>query len=226
MLHILKEFVLLLGRHSLDNEITCMEENPSEQSPLGIFLSKEIFEGEMIRIHNALFMMREEEWGIFLKKTGHRPGYLRKLLYESSIEADMTKKATDTLDGSGMRVNSPSKISIKALLVLRKDLPRIRGTRGSASKSTTTKSVGKWIVPTLTKTSSATSTGREIERSTSSRVIHVGDSSGRESLFHNDNGMRFMLALTSARAKHSSIPGKSHGMKNLPGSPPVFLATF
>nr|GFB78203.1 hypothetical protein [Tanacetum cinerariifolium] len=61
--------------------------------------------------------------------------------------------------------------------VLRKDLSRIRGTRGSASKSTTMKSAEKWNVPTLTKTSSATPTGREIERSASLRVIHVGDSS-------------------------------------------------
>nr|GFD28752.1 hypothetical protein [Tanacetum cinerariifolium] len=29
------------------------EDNPTEQSRLGIFLSKEIFEGRMIRIHNA-----------------------------------------------------------------------------------------------------------------------------------------------------------------------------
>nr|GFB60266.1 reverse transcriptase domain-containing protein [Tanacetum cinerariifolium] len=52
-----------------------------------------------------------------------------------------------------------------------------------------------------------------------SRVIHVGDSSGRESLFHIDNGMRFMLALRSARAKHSSILGKSNGMRNFSESP-------
>nr|GEU43198.1 hypothetical protein [Tanacetum cinerariifolium] len=94
MLHILEEFVFLLGRHSLNNEISCMEENPTEQSRLQIFLSKEIFEGGMIRF-NTLF--GEEEWGIFLKKMGHRPGYLRKVFYESSIEAGMTKKATDTL---------------------------------------------------------------------------------------------------------------------------------
>nr|GEU40950.1 hypothetical protein [Tanacetum cinerariifolium] len=48
-------------------------------------------------------LIGEEELSIFFKKTGHRPSYLRKVLYESSIEADMTKKATDTLDGSGMR---------------------------------------------------------------------------------------------------------------------------
>nr|GEY49805.1 hypothetical protein [Tanacetum cinerariifolium] len=81
------------------------------------------------------------------------------------------------------------------------------------------KTAGKWNVPTLTKTSSATPTRREIERSVSLRVIHVGDSLGRESLFHTDNGMRFMLAPRSARAKHSAILRKSHGMRNLPGFP-------
>nr|GFC03181.1 reverse transcriptase domain-containing protein [Tanacetum cinerariifolium] len=33
-----------------------------------------------------------------------------------------------------------------------------------------------------------------------------------------DNGMRFTLAPRSAKAKHSSIPRKLHGMRNLPGS--------
>nr|GEV71254.1 hypothetical protein [Tanacetum cinerariifolium] len=50
---------------------------------------------------NTLF--GEEKWGMFLKKTCHRPGYLQKVLYESSIEAGITKKATNTLDSSGMR---------------------------------------------------------------------------------------------------------------------------
>nr|GEY61389.1 hypothetical protein [Tanacetum cinerariifolium] len=45
------------------------------------------------------------------------------------------------------------------------------------------------------------------------------DKSGRESLFHTDNGIRLMLALRSSRAKHSAFPRKSHGIKNLPGSP-------
>nr|GFC92931.1 reverse transcriptase domain-containing protein [Tanacetum cinerariifolium] len=54
-----------------------------------------------------------------------------------------------------------------------KDLPRISRTRGSASKLTTTKSAGKWNVPTFTKTSSVIPTGLEIERSASSRVIHT-----------------------------------------------------
>nr|GEV12862.1 reverse transcriptase domain-containing protein [Tanacetum cinerariifolium] len=85
MLHIFEEFFLLLGRHSLNNEVPCMVVCKIDK-PWGF---------------NTL--IGEEERGIFLKKTGHRPGYLRKVLYKSSIEADMTKKAKDTLDGSGMR---------------------------------------------------------------------------------------------------------------------------
>nr|GEV90391.1 hypothetical protein [Tanacetum cinerariifolium] len=50
---------------------------------------------------NTLF--GEKERGFFLEKMGHRSGYLRKILYESSIETGMTKKTTDTLNGSGMR---------------------------------------------------------------------------------------------------------------------------
>nr|GEZ00595.1 hypothetical protein [Tanacetum cinerariifolium] len=50
---------------------------------------------------NTLF--GEKEWGIFLKKMGHQLGYLQKVFYETTIEADITKKATDTLDSDGMR---------------------------------------------------------------------------------------------------------------------------
>nr|GEX94826.1 hypothetical protein [Tanacetum cinerariifolium] len=147
MLHIFEEFVLLLGRHPFNNKVPRMEENPPEQSRLGIFFGKEIFEGGVIRIHNAFVqdedrtygkvacivhklngqvpiggnqdssfsqfslkclkgfntLFREEERAIFLKKTGHQPGYLRKVFYESSIEGGMTEETTDTLDGSGMR---------------------------------------------------------------------------------------------------------------------------
>nr|GEW62946.1 reverse transcriptase domain-containing protein [Tanacetum cinerariifolium] len=48
-------------------------------------------------------LIGEEERSIFFQKAGHRPGYLRKVLNESSIEAGMTEKTTDTLNGSGMR---------------------------------------------------------------------------------------------------------------------------
>nr|GEX29166.1 hypothetical protein [Tanacetum cinerariifolium] len=84
MLHIFEEFVLLLGRYSFDNEVAHMVVCKMGK-PWGF---------------NTLF--GEEEWGIFFKKTGHRPGYLRRVLYESLIEAGMTKETTDTLDGSGM----------------------------------------------------------------------------------------------------------------------------
>nr|GEY61285.1 uncharacterized mitochondrial protein AtMg00810-like [Tanacetum cinerariifolium] len=59
MIHILEDFVFLLGRHSLDNEIPCM--NLTEQSFLGIFLRKEIFEGGMVRIYND-FVHDEGLW--------------------------------------------------------------------------------------------------------------------------------------------------------------------
>nr|GEZ28352.1 reverse transcriptase domain-containing protein [Tanacetum cinerariifolium] len=87
------------------------------------------------------------------------------------------------------RVNSPSNTSIRALSILRKDLPSIKA---------------------------------------SSRVIHVCVKSERESLFQTKNGIRLMLAPRSASAKHSAIPGKSHEIKNLPGSPNFqrFLSSF
>nr|GEV46633.1 hypothetical protein [Tanacetum cinerariifolium] len=102
--------------------------------------------------------------------------------------------------------------------VLKTDLPKIKGTLGSASKSTTMKSVKKWNFPTLTNTSSTTPLGRVIDLSVSSRVIRVGVSSGSESFFQIDKGMGLMLAPKSARAWQPSIPGKSQGMRNLPGS--------
>nr|GFA33224.1 hypothetical protein [Tanacetum cinerariifolium] len=54
---------------------------------------------------------------------------------------------------------------------------------------------------------------------------NAGVKSGRESLFHTDKGIRFMLVPRSAKAKHSAFPGKSQGMRNLPRSP-SFLGNF
>nr|GEX14643.1 hypothetical protein [Tanacetum cinerariifolium] len=133
----------------------------------------------------------------------------KKRLKDVSIVQDFPEVFPDDLS---------AQTSIKAHSVFKKDLPRIRGTRGSASKSTTIKSAGKWNFPTFTKTSLATSIGGEIDRSASLRVIKVGVSSRNEILFHTDNGMRFMLAPRLVKAKKSSIPKKSHGMRNLPRS--------
>nr|GEX55479.1 hypothetical protein [Tanacetum cinerariifolium] len=63
MLHILEEFVLLLGRHSLNNKIPRTEENPSNQSRLGILFSKEMFKGGVIRIHNAFVHDEDHTYG-------------------------------------------------------------------------------------------------------------------------------------------------------------------
>nr|GFB05751.1 ribonuclease H-like domain-containing protein [Tanacetum cinerariifolium] len=63
ILYIFKEIVLLLGRHSLNNEVPRMEENPPGQSRLGLFLSKEIFEGGVIRIHNAFIHDEDYTYG-------------------------------------------------------------------------------------------------------------------------------------------------------------------
>nr|GFB65891.1 hypothetical protein [Tanacetum cinerariifolium] len=121
------------------------------------------------------------------------------------------------------RVSSPLCTSIRAPPVFKKHLSRIKGTRGSGSKSTTTKSAGKWNTLTLTETSLAIPIGLETERSASLRVMQVGVSSGSESPSHTKSGMRFMLAPRLAKAKHSSILGNSQGIRNLPGSP-SFLA--
>nr|GFC04485.1 reverse transcriptase domain-containing protein [Tanacetum cinerariifolium] len=61
--------------------------------------------------------------------------------------------------------------------------------------------------------------------------VFKGVKSGRESIFHTENGIRLMLAPRSASAKHSAIPGKSHGIRNLPRSPSFsafsrFLSSF
>nr|GFB62678.1 reverse transcriptase domain-containing protein [Tanacetum cinerariifolium] len=59
-------------------------------------------------------------------------------------------------------------------------LSRIKGTWGSGSKSTTTKSAGKWNIPTFTLTSFAIPTGLDSVRSANSRVMQVGVSSGNQ----------------------------------------------
>ncbi|GKB49057.1 hypothetical protein Tco_0899810 [Tanacetum coccineum] len=99
----------------------------------------------------------------------------------------------------------------------------MRGTRGSASKSTTTKSVGKWKFLTLTKISSATPLGRVIDRSANSKVIRVGVSSGRESLFQIERGItRFMLVLPRSSSRHNNpCPGNYNGKETWPGSPSI-----
>nr|GFC32122.1 hypothetical protein [Tanacetum cinerariifolium] len=67
--------------------------------------------------------------------------------------------------------------------------------------------------------------GLVIDQSASSRIICVEVSSGKESFFKIERGIKLILAPRSARAKHASNSRKSHGMRNLPGSP-NFLGNF
>ncbi|GKF34247.1 hypothetical protein Tco_0107447 [Tanacetum coccineum] len=62
--------------------------------------------------------------------------------------------------------------------------------------------------------SSAIPIDSEIERSTSSSVMQVGVSSGRERFFHTKYGIRLMLAPRSAKALHVLILENSHGIRN------------
>nr|GEW49107.1 hypothetical protein [Tanacetum cinerariifolium] len=113
MFHIFKEFVLLLGRHPFHKKVPRMDRTYGKINCIAHKLKGEVLIGGNYNWCFSQFPLKcfksfntligEEERGILLKKMGHQPGYLRKVLYESSIEAGMTKETTDTLDGSGMR---------------------------------------------------------------------------------------------------------------------------
>nr|GEZ40707.1 hypothetical protein [Tanacetum cinerariifolium] len=66
--------------------------------------------------------------------------------------------------------------------------------------------------------SSVMPAGQVVERSASLRIICVGVSSVKESVLQIERGIKLMLIPRSARAKQTSNSGKSHGMRNLPGS--------
>ncbi|GKF87857.1 hypothetical protein Tco_0258734, partial [Tanacetum coccineum] len=99
-------------------------------------------------------------------------------------------------------------------------------TRGSGSKSMTTKSAGNWNFPTIKRTSLARPIGSVIERSASSSIMQVGVSSGRERSSQTEYGIRLMLAPRSAKALHVLIPENSHGIRNRPWSPSFFGNLF
>ncbi|GKF06115.1 hypothetical protein Tco_0036783 [Tanacetum coccineum] len=77
------------------------EENPPEQSRLGIFLAKIYFRADL----NAF--IGEDEQSILLKKLSHRSGNFGKILYEPSVETGMIEKTLNTLNGGGMRIDIP-----------------------------------------------------------------------------------------------------------------------
>ncbi|GKE70741.1 hypothetical protein Tco_1528813 [Tanacetum coccineum] len=82
------------------------EENPPEQSRLGIFFSKEIFEGGVICIHNAFVQdetapMEKSLASDISSKGKSQSGAIK--IGASSVETGMTEKTPNTLDGGGMR---------------------------------------------------------------------------------------------------------------------------
>nr|GEZ86437.1 hypothetical protein [Tanacetum cinerariifolium] len=77
-----------------------------EKKPYYVSLEEMIHLSPLGQAHfNVGFLIVKDDWrpGYLSQETGHRPGSLRKVFYESSIETGMTEKATDTLDGGGMR---------------------------------------------------------------------------------------------------------------------------
>ena len=105
-----------------------------------------------------------------------------------------------TASSPTLKVSSPFLKSIKVAPVARKGLPSSSGTCVSSSISITTKSTGKINFPTLMSTSSRTPSGYVIVLSTFCRVIAMGVSSPKLSLFTTDSGIKLMLAPKSHKA--------------------------
>ena len=115
-------------------------------------------------------------------------------------------------------MSSPFSTSIKVAPVARKGLPRSNGTCVSSSISITTKTTGKMNFPTLMSTSSRTHSSCAIVLSTICKVIAVGVSSPKLSLFTTDNAIKLMLALESHKAFLNSKFPMVQGMVKLLGS--------
>src|ERR1044072_5468901 len=127
---------------------------------------------------------------------------------------------TENLTKSSATLKSiiPSSISIKALPVARKGLPKMRGTLVYSSISNTTKSTGNINLSTLTSTSSIIPYGLLMDLSANCSVIIVGVTSPISSLSDIVRGIRFILAPKSHRAFSMATPSMLTGTVKLPGS--------
>ena len=123
-----------------------------------------------------------------------------------------------TASSPTMRVSSPFLTSIKAAPMARKGLQRINETCVSSSISITTKSTGKMNFPTLISTSSRTPSSCAIVLFAICKVIAMGVSYPKLSLFTTDNGIKLMLAPESHKAFLNSKFPMVQGMVKLPGS--------
>ena len=101
-----------------------------------------------------------------------------------------------------LRVSSPFFTSIKDVVVAKKGLHNNSGTCLSSFTSITTKSTGKMKFPTLISTSSRMPSGWAKVLSAIYRVMAMGVSSPKLSLFTTNKGIKLMLAPKS----HSAFP--------------------
>ena len=123
-----------------------------------------------------------------------------------------------TASSHTLRVSSHFLTSIKVASVARKGLPSSTGICVSSFISKTTKSTGKLNFPTLMSTSSRTPSSYAIVLYTICKVIVVGVSSPKLSLFTTDNGIKLMLALELHKAFLNSKFPIVQGMVKLLGS--------
>ena len=114
-----------------------------------------------------------------------------------------------------LRVSSPFFTSIKATPVATKGLPSNSRTCVSPSISIATKSTGKINFPTLMSTSSRTPSSYVIVLFAFCRVIFVGVSSPKLSLFTTDSGIKLMLAPESHKAFLNSTSPIVHVLQKL-----------
>ncbi|MED6126710.1 hypothetical protein PIB30_080986, partial [Stylosanthes scabra] len=109
-------------------------------------------------------------------------------------------------------------MSIRALEVARKGLPKIKGAPGSSSMSRITKSIGKKNFPTFTNIFSTIPCACLTVLSAICKITLVGFISLIPSFFIKDSGMRLMLDPKSHNALSNMVSPMMQGMRKLPGS--------
>ena len=122
-----------------------------------------------------------------------------------------------TASSPTLRVSSPFFTSIKAAPMVNNGLPSSSGTCVTSSMSITTKLIRKINFPTLMSTSSRTPYGCAIVLCAMFRVIFLGVSSPKLSVFTIDSGIKLMLALESHKAFLNSTFPIMQGMAKLLG---------
>nr|GEX30368.1 hypothetical protein [Tanacetum cinerariifolium] len=103
------------------------EENPTKQSRLEIFLCKEIFEGRMIRIHNA-FVQDEASTHSLKKKNGvsfSRRRVISQAIFEKSFMNRAIFGCTGSFDAYGNCHHPTPNLAITSTLALLTLIPSL-----------------------------------------------------------------------------------------------------